>query len=157
MIPLQVVREHYGHFAKKEVTLRVRFGRSEITLGIPEDGLVTREGWRIAPFSHPTVSEAWTKNLDLLITALRFSEAFLEIAKIGPQISRKDVDQFEPGQWIPECQLVVEWEREDQRPVRLRHKVDLIGAKRPFNFILLTLNPAMEGNWLMVTLHVKYP
>ena len=74
MIPLQVVREYYGHFATKEVTLRVRFGRSEITLGVPEDGLVTREGWRIAPFSHPTVSEAWTKNLDLLIIALRYSK-----------------------------------------------------------------------------------
>ena len=58
VISLQVVREHYGHFAKKEATLRVRFGRSEITLGIPEDGLVTGEGWKIAPFSHPSVSEA---------------------------------------------------------------------------------------------------
>ena len=148
MIPLQVVREYYGHFAKKEVTLRVRFGRSEITLGIPEDGLVTREGWRIAPFSHPTVSEAWTNNLDLPLPCIR------DCAIIGPQISRKDVDQFEPGQWIPECQLVVEWEREGQKPVRLRHKVDLIGAKKPYNFILLTLNPATESNWVMVTLHV---
>ena len=55
---MQVVREHYGHFAKKEATLRVSFGRSEITLGIPDDGLVTKEGWRITPFSFPTVSKA---------------------------------------------------------------------------------------------------
>ena len=61
-----------------------------------------------------------------------------------PQISRKDADQFEPGQWIPECQLIVEWEKEDQRPVRLRHKVDLIGAKAPCNFFHLTLNPSKE-------------
>ena len=60
------------------------------------------------------------------------------------QISRKDADQFEPGQWIPECQLIVQWEREDQRPVRLWHKVDLIGAKAPYNFFYLTLNPALE-------------
>ena len=86
----------------------------------------------------------------MLQFAIWYSKAFIEIAIIAPQISRKDVDQFEPGQWIPECQLVVEWEREGQRPVRLRHKVDLIGAKKPFNFILLTLNPAMEGNWVMV-------
>ena len=56
VLSLQLVREHYGHFAKKEATLRVRFGRSEITLGIPEDGLVTKDGWKITPFSHPTVS-----------------------------------------------------------------------------------------------------
>ena len=52
---LQVVREHYGCFAQ-EATLRVTFEHSEITLDIPDDGLVTREGWRITPFSHPTVS-----------------------------------------------------------------------------------------------------
>ena len=67
LLSLQVVREHYGHFAKKEVTLRVRFEHSEIMLNIPVDGLVTKEGWRIVPCSHPTVSEAWTNNLDLLI------------------------------------------------------------------------------------------
>ena len=60
------------------------------------------------------------------------------------QISRKDADQFEPGQWIPECQLIVEWEKEDQKPVPLRHKVDLIGAKAPCNFFHLILKPAIE-------------
>ena len=54
--PLQVVKEHYSHFAREEVTLRVSFMDGEITLNIPEDGLETREGWRIALFSHPTVS-----------------------------------------------------------------------------------------------------
>ena len=67
------------------------------------------------------------------------------------QITRKDADQFEPGQWIPECQLIVEWEREDQRPVQLRHRVDLIGAKAPCNFFHLTLNPAMEEGMLVHT------
>jgi len=66
------------------------------------------------------------------------------------QISRKDADQFEPGQWIPECQLIVEWEKEDQRPVRLRHKVDLIGAKAPRDFFHLILNPTMEGTYCYI-------
>ena len=56
VILLQVVRDHYGHFARKEATLRVSFKCSEITLDIPDDGLVTREGWRITPLSFPTVS-----------------------------------------------------------------------------------------------------
>ena len=61
------------------------------------------------------------------------------------QISRKDADQFEPGQWIPECQLLVQWEKKDHRPMQLRHRVDLLGAKAPRNFFHLTINPAVEG------------
>ena len=59
------------------------------------------------------------------------------------QIFRSDVDQCEPGQWIPQCQLDVQWEKEDghQKPVRLVHKVNLIGAKAPYNFIHLNMNP----------------
>ena len=55
-IHLQIVRKYYGVFARREAILRVSFGRSKITLGIPDDGLVTREGWRITPLSFPTVS-----------------------------------------------------------------------------------------------------
>ena len=58
-IPFQVVKEHYGHFAREEATLRVGFMDSEITLNIPDDGLETGKGWRITPFSHPTVSKVW--------------------------------------------------------------------------------------------------
>jgi len=50
------VRKHYSGFASEEATLRVRFEGSEITLDIPVDGLVTREGWRITPLTFPTVS-----------------------------------------------------------------------------------------------------
>ena len=58
------------------------------------------------------------------------------------------MDEYKPGQWIPQCELLVQWEREDQRPVPLRHIVDLIGAKPPFNYIHLNLNPAMEGTYV---------
>ena len=57
--PLQFVGEYYNsHFARREATLRVIFTDGEITLNIPDGGLVTGEGWRITPFSHPTVSMA---------------------------------------------------------------------------------------------------
>ena len=55
-LKLQVVREHYHHFAKEEASLRIIFENSEITLDIPNDGEVTNEGWRITPCSYPTVS-----------------------------------------------------------------------------------------------------
>ena len=61
-ILLQLVREHYGHFATLEATFLVKFESSEISLDIPEDGKVTKEGWRITPRTYPTVSdtEHWT-------------------------------------------------------------------------------------------------
>ena len=62
------------------------------------------------------------------------------------QITKKDVDQFKEGQWIPECQLVVQWERKDQKPVQLMHKVDLTGAEAPYNFIHLILDPAEKDS-----------
>ena len=57
------------------------------------------------------------------------------------QITKEDVDQFKKGRVIPECQLVVQWERDDLKPVRLRQKVDLTGAKAPHTYIHLILNP----------------
>ena len=55
VILLQVVRKHYDHFATREALLRIKFGRSEITLDIPVDGLVTKNGWTITPLTYPTV------------------------------------------------------------------------------------------------------
>ena len=63
------------------------------------------------------------------------------------QIFRSDVDECKPGQWIPQCQLDVQWEKEDQKPVRLTHKVILIGAKAPYTFIHLNLNPGNSDTW----------
>lgn len=55
MIQLQVVRKHYDHIATREAILRIKFGCSEITLDIPVDGLVTKNGWTITPLTYPTV------------------------------------------------------------------------------------------------------
>ena len=49
---MQIVGKHYC----KETSFQIRFGRSKISLDIPEDGKVTKEGWRITPSTHPTVS-----------------------------------------------------------------------------------------------------
>jgi len=65
-------------------------------------------------------------------------------------LGRMHADQLEPGRWIPECQLIVQWMREDQSPVHLMHKVHLIGAKVPYNFFHLTLNPAWEGSGFII-------
>ena len=47
---------------------------------------------------------------------------------------RRQVDQFAPGQWVPSCQLYVKWTGQQEQPVELVHRVELLGAKEPFNF-----------------------
>ena len=49
---MQIVGKHYC----EEASFPVRFSHSKITLDIPEEGKVTKEGWRITPSTHPTVS-----------------------------------------------------------------------------------------------------
>ena len=63
------------------------------------------------------------------------------------QISKEDVDNFKPDERIPppKCVLLVEWDLEGQKPVRLRYKIKFIGAKEP-NLFHLSLNPTWKGN-----------
>ena len=67
------------------------------------------------------------------------------------QIYKKDVDDFVPGLCVPpKCELLVEWDpkRKNKKPVRLRHKIKLIGASKPFNFFNLSLNPTCKDGML---------
>lgn len=134
---LQAVREHYSYFAKLDTALKVTFQQSGITLDVPADGIVTKGGWKIVPRSYPTVRVGTT-----LYSLYRVSEQH----NSGPlqQIMKKDVDCFIPGQWIPECELVLEWSKGCEQPTRLWHKVSLIGAKAPLNFFNLILDPTWE-------------
>ena len=48
------MENHYSQFAKKDLSAKVGFEGSEITLNIPEDG-DTKEGWYITPMTYPVV------------------------------------------------------------------------------------------------------
>ena len=69
----------------------------------------------------------WSSELELTMFALT-------------QITKQQVDSFSPGQAIPSCQLRAEW-TEQSKPVRLTHKVTLSGAKEPFKYIYIELDP----------------
>ena len=71
------------------------------------------------------------------------------------QIMRRQVDQFAPGQWVPSCQLSVEWTKEQENPTKLVHRVKLVGAKEPFNFFSIqspALSPPPQGTHLTLLL-----
>ena len=56
------------------------------------------------------------------------------------QITKRQVDQFVPGHPVPSCQLLVEWTGQ-QQPVELVHRVELLGAKAPYNFFVIRIPP----------------
>ena len=62
------------------------------------------------------------------------------------QILREDVDDFVSSACIPpKCELLVEWDK-DEKPVRLRYRINLIGASKPFDFYNLSLNPTWKDS-----------
>ncbi|XP_064391958.1 uncharacterized protein LOC135339662 isoform X4 [Halichondria panicea] len=102
-------------YSSKEAILGVNhfveFEEDRITLDIPKDGAEVSGGWKITPMFHPTVM-------------------------------KKHVDQFKPGQSIPHCHLNAELTSNDEMsPPKLFHQVNLVGAKDPFKFITLILDP----------------
>ena len=62
---------------------------------------------------------------------------------------KSQVDSFRPGQQLPSCCLSIDWTGEGN-PIGLKHRISLVGAKRPFNFFCIKLMPeipltVMEG------------
>ena len=52
---MQAVERHFSRFAKQDISLKIEFEKSEITLNIPEDGIL-QDGWKITPMTNPVVS-----------------------------------------------------------------------------------------------------
>ena len=113
-----------------------------------EDGKQTKEGWTITPCTHPLIVNMYLASHFILAIIIMFSVTSyyaLSVNLYPHQISKKDVDNFKPGKNIPpKCVLLVEWDLEDQKPVRLRYKINFIGAKP--NLFNLSLNPTWKGN-----------
>jgi len=55
---LQLVRKHYPSARCESV--RIKFKENKVSLNIPHDGTVTKEGWKITPLNNPTVSRTET-------------------------------------------------------------------------------------------------
>ena len=66
------------------------------------------------------------------------------------------MDEFREGQWIPQCELMMEGRRKDDVPVRLQYKVKLNGARAPKNYFQLVLDPTEGSRHKCCNYHNSY-
>ena len=76
---------------------------------------------------------------------------------------KRQADSFRPGQQVPSCCLSIEWTK-DGNPIKLKHRISLVGAMEPFNFFYIKCIPdnppiGIEGTAIVnasyvVTVHI---
>ena len=57
------------------------------------------------------------------------------------QVTKKHVDNYQPGKRIPSCQLLAEYDFAGVKVVPLRYRVKLLGAKEPHDMFTFTVTP----------------
>ena len=62
------------------------------------------------------------------------------------QITKEQVDSWGTRNDIPHCELSAEWTKEDELPSRLKRKVILEGAKKPYDYFLIVIDTTSPGN-----------
>ena len=75
-------------------------------------------------------------------------EIFNSVCLMFQQISKWEVDTFKPGHRVPACQLLLKWGGVQEQPVELMYRINLLGAKEPFNYTLIflpELHPPLQG------------
>ena len=103
--------------------------RNEITLDIPPEGVVLKNGWSITPLG--------TTKVRLLASLLCLALLILFLFQILQH-------QFSFGQHVLCCELRVRWTKPEEHPVELCHRIKLLGAKPPGNFITLKIEPPSQ-------------
>ena len=110
----------------------VQFEADRITLDVPKEGITVEEGWAIKPLTHPTVSICdgicW-QSIDLHCGDVNYT--------LTLQITKRQVDNFDFGAYIPHCELQVKWMKADEPAVDFSLTVNLLGANKPFNFVTI--------------------
>ena len=55
------------------------------------------------------------------------------------------MDNYQPGHTIPSCQVELVWEKAEEIPKRLSHKLHISGVKPSGTYIRVSRNPILTG------------
>ena len=135
----QAVKKEYRN-AILGVCQVVEFEAEAISLDIPMEGKSIK-GWKITPLRYPMVSSCGHHIHPCIATNFPHW--------LQPQVTKKQVDNFREGKLTPCCQLLAEFETygEEKKISKLKHRVNLKGAKYPNDVFVINL-PA-RGRYIL--------
>ena len=142
-----------------------------VKLDIPEEGVVLQSGWSITPLSTTVVSllasfefsYQYRGHPRLIIIEIlcrkivqstvgnnmnpsynKPHDVFFCLFLLCCCCSQISQRQLRPNLRAPCCRLRVQWTKPKEDPVELCHRIKLLGAKPPHNFIPLTIEPPSQ-------------
>ena len=111
-----------------------------IRLDIPKEGVVLKDGWSITPFGDTTISLAEIRRQGQAASEELAGGIGLAPGEMGLACGISSGQREKSF-----CTLLVQWTGPDEHPVELCHKIKLLGAMSPFNFITLHILPPPLG------------
>ena len=106
----------------------IEFESNQIKLDIPTEGIELENGWKVTPILNPVVS----------IFSIILSYLILPYLT---QITKKDVDKYEPPKVIPNCPLLASFAEGKVDIPMFLYRVKLIGAREPHNMVVINCKP----------------
>ena len=103
-------------------------------MDIPANGVVLESGWSITPYA--------TSEVRLYLYTFWFAIIILFTFLILMQLT--DERTQHSSERVACFALHVKWNKPEEHPVELRHRIKLLGAKPPGNFITLKIEPPSQ-------------
>ena len=115
-------------------------GLIEYRLNIPKEGVVLENGWWITPLGDTTISPSE-------VNLPGSEELGLASGKMNLACGISSGYRWREKS---SCTLCVQWTRPDEHPVELCHKIKILGAMSPYNFITLRIpSQSQSGSMLL--------
>ena len=74
------------------------------------------------------------------------------------QVLKSDVDSHVPGEHsvFPHCQLSAECSGKRKKMPKLTHKIDMVGAKEPFTYSVINMDPYLMSSMRSMFIFASY-
>ena len=134
----QYVKNEYCEW-KQDISQHIVFENDTITLDLPHFPLLIVDQWKIIP----TIPQVTIPCLVSLACSI------IIMVALHSQIAKVNVHQFQQGIIIPCCSVTLWWTGgEDVQP--LLHKVTIIGAKEPMDYVYMQYFPQSFGRYTIM-------
>ena len=113
----------------------------EVSLDIPEDGVILESGWSVLPLTYP----ARVRDLHFIHKYSLSTFPFSLMCSFPLQLLCESVDSYKSGRTIPSCQIELDWVKKDKPLEKLDYKLYLVGVNQPRSYLRIIRNPNILG------------